>query len=204
VERAALFKLTVNKSFTYRGAREEYSNSYVFSGPTPADLAAWTAWAVKVKDLEKTMLLADTQFVDWYGYAPGSWETKPTHVDAQGLYGGGVVGTLANASGQPVAPGDVAFWVRWDTGQFTNPGGKRIYLRKYFHGVMLLNPTQPDVIYPTQVSAAQAYGAAMYSGSGLIGTARLARETGTLPVAHGVSPFATTRTLKRRGKRRPT
>ena len=40
--------------------------------------------------------------------------------------------------------------------------------------------------------------------SSLIGTARMARDTGTLPIAHLVGPYVTTRTLKRRGKRNPT
>lgn len=199
----ALFKLTVNKSFIYRGAVEEFSNSYVFSGPAPADAAAWLAWANKVRDLEKPLLLNTVTFVDWYGYNPGSWEAKPTHIDASGVFAPSTLGTLINGAGSPIAPGDAALWVRWDTGKFTSRG-KRIYLRKYFHGVMLMNPTNPDTINTNQTTPAAAYGAAMYSGSGLIGTARLARDNGDLPVAHSVSVYATTRTLKRRGKRRPT
>lgn len=197
----ALFKLTVNKKFTYRGADEEYSNSYIFSGTSPGNQAGWDAWAAKVKDLEKTILPATVTFVDWYGYEQGSWETKPQSFDYQGTYAGGTVGTYVTG-GAPQAPGDSAFWIRFDTGQYTSKG-KKIYLRKYFHPA-IISTGQPDNVIAALVTAANAYAAAMYSGSGLVGTARLARSTGTLVVGHLVGPYVTTRTLKRRGKRNPT
>lgn len=198
----AIFKLTVNKKFTYRGdATEEFSNSYLFSGASPADAAGWLSWANKIRDLEKAMLPATVTFVDWYGYEAGSWEAKPTSFDFHDVYAAGTVGTLATG-GAPQAPGDAAFQIRFDTGQFTTKG-KKIYLRKYFHAA-LISTGDPDSLLAAQKTAAGTYAAAMYSGTGLIGTARLARKTGTLVIGHKVGDFVTTRTLKRRGKRNPT
>lgn len=196
----ALFKLTVTKAFAYRGVDEEFSNSYVFSGPNPADQTAWQAWADKVKDLEKPLFANTVRFVDWYGYDEGSWEAKPTRIDATGSWLASVIGTMPTSSSVP-APGDAAFWVRWDTGQF-NSQGKKVYLRKYFHGCYL-GAAGGDGILGAQRTAALAYGAKMYDGASLIGTARIARENGALPIAHDASTYATTRTLRRRGKRPP-
>jgi hypothetical protein len=196
----ALFKLTTIKSFAYRGTTEEWSNSYVFSGPNPADQAAWTAWGEKLKDLEKLIVPNLVKFERWYGYDEGSWETKPQHVDYQGTYAASTFGS-ASMTGAQLLPGDTAFWIRWDTGQYTSRG-KRIYLRKYFHGALADSATTSDNLLPSQKTAATAFGAKLYDGASLIGTARLARETGTLPVAHLVGPYITTRTLKRRGKRK--
>jgi hypothetical protein len=198
----ALFRLTIIKSFQYRGATEEWSNSYTISGTTPADAAAWTAWGEKLKDIEKPIVTNQVTFVKWYGYAPGSWETKPQHVDFQGNYAAGQVGTMAFTGGQ-LLPGDAAFTIRWDTGQFTSRG-KKIYLRKYFHTALGDSATVSDNLLPAQRTAAGVYAAKLYDGTSLIGTARMARDTGTLPIAHLVSPYVTTRTLKRRGKRNPT
>lgn len=196
----ALFKLTVIKSMLYRGLTEEWSNSYVFSGPTPADQAAWDAWGQKIKDIERPIVPNLITFVKWYGYNPGSWESKPQHIDFQGAYAAATVGTASMTAAQLV-PGDVAFWVRWDTGQYTTRG-KKIYLRKYFHGALADSATTSDNIQPAQKTAANTYAAKLYDGASLIGTARMARETGTLPIAHLVGPYLTTRTLKRRGKRK--
>jgi hypothetical protein len=197
----ALFKLTIIKSFQYRGAVEEFSNSYVISGTAPTTAGEWTAWGEKLKDVERPVLPFVVTFVEWYGYSPGSWETKPSHIDAHGTYAAATNGSLTVSGGSP-APGDAAVWVRWDTGQYTSRG-KKIYLRKYFHGAYSGGATA-DTVLPAQVTALAAYGAKMYDGASLIGTARMARHTGTLPIAHSVGPFITTRTLKRRGKRNPT
>lgn len=197
----ALFKITVIKEMSYRGTLEEWSNSYVLSGTDPADAAAWAAWAAKIKDVEQPVLPASQRFSRWYGYNQGHWETKPQHIDAQGTYAAATNGTQTLSAASP-APGDAAIWVRWDTGQFTSRG-KKIYLRKYFHGA-LVGGANLDTVSPAQITSALAYAAKMYDGTSLIGTARLARETGTLPIAHSVGPYVTTRTLKRRGKRNPT
>lgn len=197
----ALFKLTVNKRFDYRGSQEEYSNSYVFSGPNPADAAAWLTWANKIRDLEKPILPATVTFVDWYGYDEGSWESKPSSMDYRGDYAAGQVGTLATG-GAGQAPGDSAFVVRWDTGQLTTKG-KKIYLRKFFHPA-IVSTGQPDNVIAAQLAAANAFAPKFYDGASLVGTARLARATGTLVVEGHCMPFVTTRTLKRRGKRNPT
>lgn len=197
----ALFKLTVTKRILYRDVWEEWGNSYVFSGTQPADQAAWDAWAARLLAIERPMLTSIVQWVDWYGYNDGHWQTKPTHIDAAGTFAASTAGTLS-ASGTLNTPADAAFWVRWDTGQYTSRG-KKIYLRKYFHGALYAGSAY-DTVAPTQKAAANTYAALMYSGSGLIGTARLARDTGTLAIAHNVADYITTRTLKRRGKRNPT
>jgi hypothetical protein len=197
----AVFQLVVTKRFTYRGQPEEFSSVYHFNGTDPADQAAWDTWANKIRDVEKPIYPAGVTFVDWYGYNEGSWESKPTSFDFRGTYAAGTVGTLVT-TGYQAAPGDSAATIRFGTGQFTTRG-KPIYLRKYIHPAYMDTGTS-DLLATPQKTALDTYGTAMISGSGLVGTARLCRKTGTLAIDRTTSLYVTTRTLKRRGKRTPT
>lgn len=195
--------ITLVKRFYYRGAYEEWTNRYHFSGSTPGDAAAWKVLADAVFASEKTCLPAVVELVRAYGYEAGSngadavieYDIAPLAV---------VPGTLS-MTGATYTPGDVAFWIRWPTPDRAR--GKVVYLRKYLHGALrsLTGPgtTLNDAILPAQATAALAHGAKMIDGS-LPGAAKVCGPQGAVAGAPSVSPYLTTRTLKRRGKRNPT
>jgi hypothetical protein len=110
-----------------------------------------------------------------------------------------IPGTLSSLEDQ--LPGDAAMVARWATGR-TSSKGKPIYLFKYFHGVVEGNP--PDGILAAQATALQDYADAMLDELGST-SLKMAGPDGVVPIggAHA-SPWVTTRTLKRRGRRPPS
>ena len=184
--------ITLNKQINYRGQNEITSNTYHFSGTTPATDAEWNTLALAIWAAEQPITASGTEYVGYLGYEAGNeyavsiknyledGTTKPT-------------GT-ATESGINV-PGDLAAWVRWTTPDRTSRG-KRIYLRKYFHEVKFSN----DAVDPTWRTNALAYGNKMISGT-LPGGAKICGPQGAVASSPVVSSFITTRTLKRRGKR---
>lgn len=198
--------VTVVKKFTYRGLAEEYSNQYWFNGATPGTDVAWKALADALIAAEKTVLGGVT-YMRAYGYsAPPTPADNPTtfppnvwnynYFDA----GSPPTGTLIVGTGINM-PGDDACWIRWKTTRRTNPGGKIIYLRKYFHPAWTVN-TGGDTLLPAQKTALEAFGATMVTGL-ISGAYKLvdkyhSDDVVSSPVA---STYVTTRSLKRRGKR---
>lgn len=188
------------KRFSYRGENEEWSNRYHLEGTTPANAAAWKALYDAIFASEKTCLPATISLVRAYGYAAGS-ATATDVVDYTLSPLSPVVGTYSPAAGHYPLPGDVAMVLRWSTPDL-NTRGKRIYLRKYFHGAHH-NPSTPDTLSPTQSTALAAHGAVMIAGS-LPGSMKVCGPQGADASSPAVLPWLTTRTLKRRGKRPPT
>jgi hypothetical protein len=188
----SVFKLVVQKSFTYRGAAEEYANIYHFSGTQPADQAAWQSFADAVKELERPIFTSLVTHTTWLGYNDGS-ETA----DYTGAHTGTLTGSGTFAGSAP-APGDVASWVRWSTGDRSSQG-KPIFLRKYFHPAYI-STAGGDAVVSSWRTAAATYAAAMTAG-GLAGTAKICRPNGHVGVTGLACTNATTRTLKRRGRR---
>jgi len=203
--------LTLVKRLPYRGdSNEEYSNTYWFDGSTPADPAAWKALADAVFASEKTLLLSSSTLVKAYGYdSPNdsNGETAAWQYDYLGE-GETVPGTFSLGTGTP-APGDSAAWVRWRTNRRTSPGGKIIYLRKYWHPAILIGVSGGDTLNALWRTAALAHGTKMIDGT-LPATRQICgmhnSEDGNDLTTAGiaVAAYATTRTLKRRGKRNPT
>lgn len=185
-------KLVTQKSFTYRGAAEEYANIYHLSGTQPADQAAWQSLADAVKDLERPILPGTVTFTTWLGYNDGSDTADYTGAHTGTLTGSWTVGTSIPA------PGDCAVWVRWSTGDRSSQG-KPIFLRKYFHPAYIA-AAGGDTAPATWRTAAATYGAAMTAG-GLAGTLKICRPNGHLGVTALACTNVTTRTLKRRGRR---
>jgi hypothetical protein len=202
--------VTLVKRFPYRGdSTEEFSNTYWFDGTTPADTTAWKALADAIYASEKTILRASTSLVKAYGYdSPNdaAGETAAWQYDYLGE-GEAVVGTFSETGLVP-ASGDSAAWIRWRTARRTSPGGKIIYLRKYYHPAMLASGGG-DSIAATWRTAASAHGNKMIDGT-LPSARQLCAmhhsEDGSELTSAGVTvaTYATTRTLKRRGKRNPT
>lgn len=185
--------IVIVKTMNYRGVPEEWSNKYHFSGTTPSNDTAWKALADAIIAEERKIMPSAISFTSAYGYAAGvaasvfqvNYADPPNTV----LNGTGLTGSAG------LAPGDVAFWVRWSTGA-RGATGKPIFLRKYFHGAAI--GTSADLILASQRTAALAYGAKMADGT-LPGGFKVCRPQGGDGGVVKVPTFLTTRTLKRRG-----
>lgn len=193
--------LTILKDFTYRGvAGEEWSNTYALSGATPADSTAWRSLFDAVVLEEKKVYIPAVRVIGGYGYSriPVKGDAAVWTLDLRPS-SSTVAGTLAVAS-NPIMSGDQAAWVRWSMDRFSTKG-KRIYLRKYFHGG-ILDGTAADVLHSTYKTALGNFGTFMRGGT-INGTRSLVDKTGLVPIASTNATWSTTRTLKRRPKRPP-
>ncbi len=195
---AAACGLTVIKRFTYRGVLEEWSNQYWLTGGAPADTAAWAALWTAVTNAEKAVLSSGVAIVAGYGYNDDS-DTATAVWSTDLRAAGSIVGTLTT-SGAQFNEGDTSYQLRWKTSRTTSPGGKPIYLRKYWHpGIS--SSAAPDTTLAGLVTALNTFGALMYSGT-LSGTRKItARGHDDVIVSHLPGPYITTRTLRRRGRR---
>lgn len=190
--------ITIIKRFTYRDQPEEFSNTYHFSGTTPVDRAAWKVLADAIITAERAATLSNVSFVGAYGYEAGTehsvaqldYDIAP---DAPAL-----AGTLAVTDNR--CSGDVAATIRWYTGAYSSRG-KKIYCRKYMHGVMASTADQDELATP-QRTAYQTFAAKLIDGT-LPGGFKYCGPQGAVLSAPLVATYLTTRTLKRRGKRPP-
>lgn len=188
--------ITLVKRMTYRDAQEEWSNTYHFTGTTPADDAAWRALALAIHSTEKTLYVADVVLVTAYGYAPGD-EHSVAQIDFTTGSGALPPGTYLPGGTAYKWSGDQAGWIRAKIG--VSSTGKKVYIRKYFHGGSS-EPADPDELADGLKTRYTAHAAACLGG-GWPGGATWSGpqgQTGTVPT---ISRYTTTRTLKRRGKR---
>jgi hypothetical protein len=190
--------ITIVASFTYRDNVEEWSNRYHFAGATPATTSDWKILADAIIAEEKTIVDSLVSFVRAYGYTADGTPSVAT-IDYTAAPLTPVHGTLA--VGGSFTPGDVAMTCRWQTDRRTS-AGKPIYLRKYFHAAQGLS-TDRDMLATAQHTALQAFAVAMLSPLG-VGEQTMSGPDGVIPHSPSASPWLTTRTLKRRGKRPPS
>jgi hypothetical protein len=191
--------LTIVTSFTYRGAPEEYSNTYFMDGTTPASASSWKVLADAVIAQQKLVIDASQSIVRAVGHKAGDSVAVWEYDYAAGS--GAVPGTRTTTS-QVMQGGDTAVWVRWPTAAKTSKG-KPIYLRNYFHPAFSTAST-PDAVPSSFTTILANYGAAWLTGF-VDGDGTTHHRAGP----HGVSAQATatgstvttTRTLERRGKR---
>lgn len=186
--------ITINKRITYRGLPEITSNTYHFSGTTPTNDDEWHTLAKAIWAVEGKLAMPNVKFVGYLGYQAGNNHAvsiKNYLEDGTPL----LPGTSDTSGDGEQMPGDCAVWVRWTTPERTSRG-KRIYLRKYFHEV----PFSNDAPSNQWVANAQVYGAKMIDGT-LPGGFKICGPQGAPASNPFVSPWVTTRTLKRRGKR---
>lgn len=202
--------ITLVKQFPYRGdAGEEYSNTYWFSGSTPSDAIAWKALSDAIGASEKTLYPSTTKIVRAYGYnAPN--DTDGEHATWSYDYLGAAESISGNATvaSSIILPGDAASWLRWRTERRTSPGGKLIYLRKYFHPCYA-NSATPDNLATAYRTLLSAHGVKMIDGTlpsarKLCAMRHTEDATGMASDDVEAATYCTTRTLKRRGKRNPT
>lgn len=184
-------------SFTYRTLLEEWSQQYHLDSDY-ADEADFIATAAAIRTALKALVTSDVTFERAYGYH---------HTDDNAAYvrdwrslADLVTGTLAPGTGVK-APGDAAFTMRWRTARL-NSVGKRIYLRKYFHDALFTpGEADHDALSGVQSAPAATFAAAAIA-TGWNGH-KLAGPDGVIPDTPVVSPWITTRTLRRRGRRPP-
>lgn len=193
--------LTIVKTFTYRTAPEEWSNTYFFTGDLPSSPASWKTLADAVIEDEKTLYDAGTSAVRAIGHKAG--ESIAVWSYDYAAASESVPGTYA-MTGAFALSGDTASWIRWSTDQL-NSKGKPIYLRSYYHPGYGSSSAHADEVAASWQTAAQAFGNAWIAGYD-DGDSVLHTRCGP----HGAvglvalpSTYTTTRTLERRG-RRPT
>lgn len=188
--------VTTIKRFPYRGQEEEWSNTYHFAGSAPGDEAGWKTLADELIAEESKVLPFAHKFVRAYGYNAGN-ESSVAQIDYVALGAALVAGSLGNSAEYKQSPGDAAVMLRARVG--LNVKGKKVYIRKYFHGAVSLTADPPDNVYPPQIAALTALGTLLV-GTTILPGGWCAPQgaVGTAPLG---LPFITTRTLKRRGKR---
>lgn len=188
--------ITLVKRFTYRGQPEEFSNTYHFTGTTPATDAAWKALGQAIFAGEGNLYRTSVKLAKIYGYNAGNEQS----VYQQDYIGNGETepqGLITNTAGTILLPGDSAGWLRAKIG--VSSKGKKVYIRKYYHGVFVPD-TGGDQLAVGWKQNAENLGTLLLGGTlpGGFKWCGPQGQTATNPVA---STFATTRTLKRRGKR---
>lgn len=188
--------IVIAKSFNYRGVAETWTNKYHFKGTTPSGQAGWLALLRAIWTSERAFLGTDVSLVGGAGYAAGN-NAAVAMFDATNIGGSSTDNRGGQSTSSAATPGDTALWVRWSTAD-RNSKNKPIYLRKYFHGI-LINASDGDT--PTQGcrDLMIAHGAKMYDGT-LPGGVKICGPQGADALAHAVAGFVTTRTLKRNAR----
>ena len=190
--------ITIVKRFTYRGLREEFSNKYHFTGSRPGDTAAWKTLADAIIAEERKMLSNKVYFVRAYGYEPSN-ELSVAQIDYEAApltpANGAIVG--GQLAEQVWAQPESSLNIRWRTNE-RNSRKKWIYLRKYYHGLIV--KSDGETVNDTALAAAKTFAAKMIDGT-LPGNFRYCGPQGAAAGAWQVDPYAGTRELKRRGKR---
>ena len=185
------------KRFTYRGAMEEWTNGYHFVGDAPANPTEWDSLFNALWDMEKLIFSPTTFITRAYGYE----DFSPGHTSVYSL---DLVPTSSEIAGTFTAldqrsAGDQASTCRWKTARFTSKG-KPIYLRKYYHDIQTTAASgEGDNLESAYKTALTTLATDLNTISG--DWPGIAGPDGVAPGASEVMPFATTRTLKRRGKR---
>ena len=200
-------RMVVVKSFTYRDEPEEFSNGYTFIGPSPSDSASWDVLRDDVVRVEQPCFPGTVKYVRVYGYTNN--DPKQPHAYAYTWpLGSEPVGTFQETgTGHPMA-GDQAGLVSFGLARKSDKG-KPTYLRKYMHAGFV-DATDRDKlagdwltalgIFTGPAGIQSVHGGLMSPGGPLDGDP----PPGSNVTAAAPSPWVTTRTLKRRGKRPKT
>lgn len=196
---ATAIGIVSTKEFSYRSDNSErFSNKYWFTGAVPTSAATWKTFYDTLVAAERTVMGPLVHFVAATGYdndTPGSHSVWSWERTTEPL----VSGSLIIGATDTRFAGDQAAMLEWKLAR-KNSRGKWVYLRKYFHGGAVEN-VAPDDISPAMLTAMQNVGVVLSDGTWNQGhqlRSQKGAETITGVIA---SPYVTTRTLKRRGKR---
>lgn len=190
--------VTLVQTFTYRGQPEEFSNTYHFVGDPPANDTDWRSLVDSLAGKVGHGLTTLVTIIRAYCYE----DTDDNAVFTYDMLAESaqVVGSVSVTSAY-LAPGDCAAWIRWKTAR-TNSNGHPIYLRKYYHSVVLAGDTgdaQDQLETGTYKPSLETVGTDLNTSFG--DWPGIAGPDGVAPGAMVVSTYVTTRTLKRRGAR---
>lgn len=173
------YSVRLEKSFTYRGALQTWSNRYYFNGAVPAD---WDALFLELVTREKAFLPATVTLTSAHGYAPGSGAAIANHIYT-------TAGTLS-AAGAVQLPGDCAIPVRWATTKMSTKNHV-VFVMSYYHGVLrTTGAASPDGYLDGQYTLLDAYADAWRAGITVGG--RVYKRTtpdGALVTGHLTSPY---------------
>jgi len=183
--------IVVVKEITYRGAPEEYSNTYHFDGGPPATQAAWLTFDNNVRAAEKAIYRTGHVVIKrTIGYAsdetPAEW-ARTFDTQCTGAYNG------------LLTPGDCAVWIRYQTDR-RDSRGHPVFLRNYYHPAYHDDPGAVDSVAAGQRAALSIYAAAWVAGfsDGSVTHKRTGPDS-LGATAHGVAVYIGRRKLKRRG-----
>lgn len=188
------------KTMAYRGvAGEEWSNKYWLTGAPPSTAADWHTLAVTLATAEAAVYHPGSTFVRAYGYNDNTPNAASVWSYDFAAAGESIPGRLGTAANETTMAGDQAAMLEWKTSRKSSKG-KYIYLRKYFHHGAV-QTTAPDSITNTQKTALDLFGHQLMDNPGLAGRWIRSQKQDEVLQEVIASPWVTTRTLKRRGKR---
>src|SRR5436190_17715978 len=107
----------LDKTFTYRGQPERWSNKYHLTGANPGSTAEWDAILAALTAAEKAVYQNDTSIV----FASCYTSDTGAAVYTKDYTGAPVAGTLSGTGGVKMA-GDQSAWVRWWAGRYNSRG----------------------------------------------------------------------------------
>jgi hypothetical protein len=183
--------------FSYRGTDEEWSQGYHIADAW-VDEADFRATMDSFRVEMANVVSERTTFLRFIGYQDRSLP----HDFVYDISGSGLTGAF-DTTGLTPMPGDTAAWVRWPIAR-RSTRGKPIYLRKYFHDVYATEDLNPDALANNQRLAMDDFGDNARTGvwDGHVIADRLGATT-TVRDINDNSIWLTTRTLEKRGRRRP-
>jgi hypothetical protein len=197
-----LLGLTVVKKFTYRGdPEEEWSNTYHFTAPPPSNDGNWKYVADRLIANEVLLYPPSSKVVRAYGYDNDDPKAYAVWTYDYEAAGEAVAGSLLVPANSYHVAGDQAAMIECKL-EKRNARGKNIYLRKYFHDGYGDNAAH-DSLAANYKAALDQWAIALSTGlEASLGRWR-ARAYDSPAISWGASPYITTRTLHRRGKRPP-
>jgi len=195
---ATVTGLTLIKQFTYRGqAGEEFSNTYWFKNNPPGGPDNWDVLANDILVIEQRIFPSTVTFSRAIGYDSNDDHAQHVYQTNFAVPGPPPQGTFAATAGDIEMAGDQAACIQWPTDRIAGKG-KRTYLRKFMHAGYVAPGAPADALSNDYGAALILYGDQMRTQHGGLRS----RLNDLNVVGTSVSPWVTTRTLKRRGKKK--